>query len=178
MKDTPRAEPAGTTAVGPRAGPARTAGGVTLGQEQTREARRLAAAILEVLAGARTPAEAAAALGLSLPRYYQLESQALRGLLAACAPKPKGRQPSGVKELSVLRQDNERLRREVGRQQALVRAAQRAVGLAPPLPVKPAGKKPRRRRLARGLGVAARLRQERSDGVVSQESGDAVARQE
>lgn len=38
------------------------------------QARRQAAAILEVLAGVRRPGEAAQVLGTSLPRYYQLSS--------------------------------------------------------------------------------------------------------
>src|SRR5947209_17562740 len=58
----------------------------------SREARQRAAAILEVLAGARSPTEAAQALGVSLPRYYLLEARALGGLLAACEPQPPGRQ--------------------------------------------------------------------------------------
>jgi hypothetical protein len=36
----------------------------------SREAQRFAAAILEVLAGIRTPTDAAAVLGVSVPRYY------------------------------------------------------------------------------------------------------------
>jgi N-acetylmuramoyl-L-alanine amidase len=51
------------------------------------QARRQAAAILEVLAGARTPADAARALGVSLPRYYLLEEKALAVELA---PGPNG----------------------------------------------------------------------------------------
>ena len=43
----------------------------------TREANRLAIGILEVLAGGCSPAEAAARLGVSLVRYYQLETRAL-----------------------------------------------------------------------------------------------------
>jgi len=62
-------------------------GGAALGQEHSREVQRLAAAILEVLAGARTPAQAASALNVSLPRYYQVEARALRGLVAACADR-------------------------------------------------------------------------------------------
>jgi hypothetical protein len=58
------------------------------------EAQRLAATILEVLAGARTPTQAAPALSISLPRYYQLEARALAGLVAALAPRPKGKQPT------------------------------------------------------------------------------------
>jgi len=51
----------------------RGTGGPDLGQDTSATAKRLAAAILEVLAGARTPTEAAQTLELSLPRYYQLE---------------------------------------------------------------------------------------------------------
>jgi hypothetical protein len=144
----------------------RTPGGATLAQDHTREAKRLAAALLEVLAGVRTPTEAATALGLSLPRYYQLEGRALRGLLEACEPKPKGRQPSAERELAALRRDKERLGRELARQQTLVRLAQRNIGLAPPGPptaasAKSNGKKTRRRQpKARALQVAARLQAE------------------
>lgn len=139
------------------------AGGATLGQEQSRDARRLAAAILEVLAGARTPTEAATALNVSLPRYYQIESRALQGLVTACEAKPKGRVRSPERDLAALRQANERLQRDVSRQQALVRAAQRTMGLPPPSPASAArktGKKPRTRRVARALSVAARLQQD------------------
>jgi hypothetical protein len=148
----------GTTAA-PRSRSARTVGGAALAQGSSPQTRRLAAAILEVLAGARTPAEAAAALGIALPRYYQLESQALRGLVAALAPKPQGRQRSADSVLAALRRDKERLQREVQRQQALVRLTQRTVGLAPPAPPTSAGKGKRkpRRRVARALTVAARL---------------------
>jgi hypothetical protein len=134
-------------------------GGLKLGQDSTRDARRVAAAVLEVLAGARTPGEAALALGVSVPRYYQVESRALRGLLEACEPRPRGRGPSLAKELTVLKQENQRLQRDMMRQQALVRAAQRSVGLTPPVTPTPAksGTKPRKRRVARALSVATRL---------------------
>jgi len=131
--------------------------------ESSPEAKRLAAAVLEVLAGTRGPAEAAAALAISLPRYYQLEGRALTGLLAACEPRRGGRGRGG-NELMTLRRECERLQRECARQQALVRAAQRSVGLAPP-PPPPAprttegGRKRRRRRpKARALKVVAMLR--------------------
>src|ERR1700722_15532720 len=140
-----------------RRGPA--PGGLMLGQDSTRDARRVAAAVLEVLAGARTPSEAALALGVSVPRYYQVETRALRGLLEACEPRPRGRGPSTAKELTDLRQENQRLQRDMMRQQALVRAAQRSVGLPPPPPPtsSKSGKKPRKRRVARALSVATRL---------------------
>lgn len=143
----------------------KVAGGAHLDVARSPEAKRLAAAILEVLAGARTPGEAARVLGLSLPRYYQVETRALNGLLAACEARPKGRQPNPANEAIGLRRENERLQREITRHQALTRAAQRAIGLpSPPPPAKtrpgasdaPA-KKTRRRRVARALSVAQRL---------------------
>lgn len=94
------------------------------------QARRQAAAILEVLAGVRRPSEAAQALATSLPRYYQLERRALAGLLAACEPPPRGPQPDPSRQLAALERENQRLRRECDRQQALVRAAERSLGLA------------------------------------------------
>jgi hypothetical protein len=136
----------------------RTTGGVDLGQESSREAKRLAAAILEVLAGARTPTQAAAALALSVPRYYQWEARALRGLLAACELRPHGRRVQG--DAATLRKENEKLHQELVRQQSLVRLVQRAAGLAAPVPppAKKGTKKARQRRpVARALTVAARL---------------------
>jgi len=148
---------------------AKMPGGADLGKGQSAAARLQAAAILEVLAGARTPAQAAAALGLSVPRYYQIEVRALRGLLAACESKPKGRQPNPANESAALREENQRLQREVSRQQALVRAAQRSVGLAPPIPMPTtkSGKKTRKRRVARALTVAARLHKDNAPSAPS-----------
>jgi hypothetical protein len=132
------------------------------GEGASAEAKRLMAAILEVLAGARTPTAAAEALGVSLPRYYVLEVRALQGMLVACEPRQVGRGPSPESALAGLRRECDQLRRECTRQQALVRAAQRTIGLAPPAP--PArqphnnGKKRRRRRpTARALRAAAQL---------------------
>ena len=122
------------------------------------ETKRLATAILEVLAGVRTPADAAKTLEISLPRYYLLEQRALAGLLAACEPRTQGPQRSVERQLARLERELAWSRRECARQQALVRAAQRAVGLAAPQPSKPAekngGKKTRRRPTARALRAA------------------------
>jgi len=132
----------------------------------TREAQRLAAGILEVLAGMRTPNEAAAAVGVSPPRYYLLEQRALAGLVAACEPRSVGKTRSAERRVAELEKEVLRLRQECCRQQALVRAAQRTIGLAP-LPSKPpakpngkgAGKKARTRRPAvRALKAAATIR--------------------
>lgn len=93
------------------------------------EANRLAVAILEVLAGLRTPTEAAEALQISLPRYYQLEIRALQGLVSACESRKKG--PGVRLETKIARLEAQlaKAESEVARQQALVRAAQRTVGL-------------------------------------------------
>jgi len=95
------------------------------------EANRLAVLILEVLAGSRTPLDAAKALGVRLPRYYQLETRALRGLIAALEPRPKVRQPSPEGRIARLEKALGEARRDSLRQQALVRAAQRSLGIKP-----------------------------------------------
>jgi hypothetical protein len=123
-----------------------------------KDAKRLAAVILEVWAGLRTPQQAAEALGVSLPRYYQIEANGLHGLVAGCTPKPKGRQVNPAREATTLRRDNERLRRELGRQQALIRLTQRSLGVAPPAAKPATHKKGRRRKpVVRALTLAARL---------------------
>lgn len=106
------------------------------------EARRLAAVILEVLAGAHSPASAAQALGIALPRYYILEQRAIRGLVSACEPRPKGRTVSSDRQVARLERDLAVCRRELGRQQALARAAQRVLGLKLAEPTATAGSKP------------------------------------
>ena len=127
------------------------------------EARRLAAAILEVLAGGRTPTEAAEALGVSPPRYYALEQRALEGLLSACRPRQRGRVKTHESEVEKLRAEVRKLERDCGRWQALLRAAQRTVGLAAPQPAKSKSdrkKRPRRSRVARALRAAKVLKAE------------------
>jgi hypothetical protein len=152
---TPRASAKGSRPAAPRV----RADGVS------REARRLAAAILEVLAGVRTPVEAAQQLDISVTRYYIDEGRALQGLVAACAPRPRGRVRHPDNELAALRREGEQLRRQNARLQALLRVAQRTVGLAPtPSPTaKPdrAGGKKRRPRkpTARALKAAAALQE-------------------
>jgi hypothetical protein len=101
-------------------------------QGGTSEANRRAVAILEVLGGLRTPTDAAAALGVALPRYYQLETRALEGMVTALEPKAVGKQPSLEGRLVQLQKELEQTRRESARQQALVRVAQRSLGLKPP----------------------------------------------
>ena len=130
------------------------------------EARRQAAAVLEVLAGVRTPTEAAQQLAMSLTRYYIIESRALQGLLAACAPRPHGRVRTLDSELAALRRECEQLRRQAARQQALLRVTERTLGLlgagAAPA-AKRDQKNPRKRRprrpKARALQAAAVLQE-------------------
>jgi hypothetical protein len=159
----PAAEPARAPAK--RGRPKGGAAPAALGEGASAEAKRVAAAVLEVLAGARAPTAAADALGVSLPRYYVLELRALHGMLVACEPRAVGRTVAAESALAALRRECDQLRRECARQQALVRAAQRAIGLPPPAPpARPApagGKKRRSRRpTARALRAAARLTDE------------------
>jgi hypothetical protein len=143
------------------------------------QAKRQAAVILEVLSGLRGTQEGAEAMGVALNRYYQLETRALGGMIQALEPRPKGRRRSTPEDrIADLERDKRRLEQEVGRQQSLVRAAHRSLGV-PALP-KPAKKSkvagkgtdsdkttPRRRRsrTRRGVKVVARLR--RSSEVVA-----------
>lgn len=148
--------------------------------QATPEARRWAAAVLEVLAGVRTPTEAAEALAVSLPRYYAVELRALHGLLAGCEPRPVGRVRSPQSQLQALQKECERLRRQAARQQALLRVAQRAVGLPTATANgktaggKEAGaKKGRRRRpRARALRVIERLQEGAAAGPANAGESD------
>jgi hypothetical protein len=144
-------------------------------ERASREARRLAAAILEVLAGVRSPVEAAQQLDISLTRYYLDEGRALQGLVAACEPRPRGRVRTPESELAALRREAEQLRRQVARQQALLRVAQRALGLAPATPAaaKASGHKRRPRQpTARALQAAAVLDDSTTPPVVATPSCD------
>ena len=149
-----------------------TAGSLTA----STEAKRLATAILEVLAGVRTPTDAARAVGTSVPRYYQLEQRAIQGLLTACERRTKGRQPSEARQIGSLQRELDRLRKECDRHQALARVAQRAVGLSQVTPpsTKNAGNGTSRKRVRRpairALRAVAGLRtdsssEERPEGV-------------
>jgi hypothetical protein len=148
-----------------------TPGGAGLGKDAGQEAQRLAAAILEVLAGLRSPAQAAEALGMSPPRYFQVEARAMQALVASCEARPRGRSKSAEKELADLRRQCERLQREVSRQQTLLRLAQRTIGLPPPRPPVPKpgqkSKKRSRRPVVRALR-AAEVLQRHSQPVQNQ----------
>ena len=94
------------------------------------EARRRVSAVLQVLAGALSPSEAATVLGCSSTRYYGIEAKALDGMVSACEPKPAGRTPTPERELQALKKAYARLERECARYKALCRAAQRTAGLS------------------------------------------------
>lgn len=136
--------------------------------DASREARKLAAAILEVMGGARLPSDAAKALGVSLPRYYLLESRALNGLLLACEPRRIGRVRSTESELAAAHKEVRQLQQECARYSALVRAAQRTIGLSQPQPPKPnekgSGKKRRKKPTVRALKAAELLLHSASSG--------------
>jgi hypothetical protein len=154
-------------------------------------ARRQAAVILEVLAGVRRPSDAAQALGISVPRYYQVERRALVGLVAACEPAPRGPRREHARQIAALEREKLRLQRECDRQQALVRAAQRSLGLAPPSAVRPPAKDPagkkeggpakrrrNRRPLVRALQAARSLQAESPPAVLALETSTLVAEPE
>jgi len=122
--------------------------------------RRRAAAVLEVLGGARSPSEAAEILDISLPRYYLLEARALEGLIAACEPRPRGRDAGTEgKTFHALKRENDRLRQDLCRTQALARAVQRAAGMPAGEETPPTDGRVRRRRRAsaRALRAARQL---------------------
>jgi hypothetical protein len=96
------------------------------------DARRKAAAILEVLAGVRRPSDAAQALGINGMRYYLLEMRAIQGLVKACEPAKLGPKASPDREVQRLRKQVATLERECARYAALARVAQRAFNLSPP----------------------------------------------
>jgi hypothetical protein len=126
------------------------------------QAQRFAATILEVLGGLRSPPEAAEALAVSLPRYYQLEARALEGLVAALAPRPQGKQPSLQNRIAALEKQLEAARRQCARQEALVRVTQRTLGLATAVakagqPARDARGRKRRRPSVRALKAARTL---------------------
>ena len=101
-------------------------------QQITPEARKQAACVLEVLAGVRTPEQAATALSVALPTYYNLEIRALRGLIWACTPQPPGRTMGLTSKLRAAEVKSASLEKQLQRYQALLRNTQRNIGLLPP----------------------------------------------
>jgi len=124
-------------------------------------ARRSAAVILEVLSGIRATAEACEALSITPMRYYVLETRALQGLVGALEPRPRGKKRSAEDEVREIRREKQKLERELARTRALVRAAERTIGI-PAAGAKSKigtdGKKKRRRRPERAGRAIAALR--------------------
>jgi hypothetical protein len=127
------------------------------------ESRKQAAIVLEVLAGLRSPEQAAEALGMSLPTYYNLETRALRGLVHGCTPTPPGRTLTLLKQVRSLEIKSATLEKQLGRYQALLRNAQRAAGLSPPTPVAAVKSNGRRKRqpAVRALRAVEALQRDR-----------------
>lgn len=128
--------------------------------EGSKDARRDAVLVLELLSGVRSPAETSAALGCSITRVYQLEARALQGVIAAMEPRPRGRQPDLERKITELERAHQASREELARTQALLRAAYRSFGLpASQAPAKkeaaPVGK--RRRKPLRARKAIARI---------------------
>jgi hypothetical protein len=134
-------------------------------QKTTVDARRQAAAVLEVLAGARTPGEAATSLGLSVPAYYKLEARALQGMVFGCQPVGRGPKSSPEAEVRRLRRQCEQLIRDLRRYQALARSAQRAAGLTAPAAVQKDARGRRKRKPAVRALKAAETMRCHADGV-------------
>ena len=93
------------------------------------DAKRKAAVFLETLTGLRTTQSAAEALETTLPRYYVLETRMLQAMITALEPGERGRRRSEESQRRLLREENDRLEREVQRLQSLYRATQRALGV-------------------------------------------------
>jgi len=127
----------------------------------SKRARQVAVAILGALSGELATTEAAAQLGVSLSRYYQLETRALAGLLAAVEPRTKGPQKTPERENKALWAENKQLQKDLRRHQALLRAAHRSVGL-PSKGTKEGtkNKRVRAKRGSRGETVLQTLRRE------------------
>jgi hypothetical protein len=139
--------------------------------QASERARQMAALILDVLGGNRSPAEAAQAMGLSVARFYVIEQRAIQGLVGACEPQlPRGPSPDLPAQIRRLETENRRLHQALLRQQAIVRSTQRSLGLPGPKAAPattPAGKaaagggggkgRRKRRPMIRALRQAMRL---------------------
>ena len=126
-------------------------------EEGSEGARKWAATILQVLAGEWTPGQGAIALGVSMPRYYAVELRAIRGLVHGCEPRMGKRMRRPEHVMTEMKKHIVRLERDCARKQALLRAAQRTVGIQPPaLKAKP---RRNRRPAVRALKMAAVLRE-------------------
>jgi len=133
------------------------------------EGKRRAAVVLEVLAGLRTPLQAAEALSLSLPGFYQLEDRATRHLQLGRESQPRGRKATGESKAAALVKEVKRLQQEVGRYQTLLRLTQRTAGVPPATPAKAAaGHKRKHKPRVRALRRAEQLRAEADEPAAAE----------
>jgi hypothetical protein len=90
----------------------------------------------------------------------------LEGLVRACEPRPKGQVLSQRHQIAVLEKEVSRLRQDCARQQALVRASQRTIGLATsgPAVAKPAAK-PGGKPAIKPAGSAGKAKRKRRPAV-------------
>ncbi|MHC4850060.1 MAG: hypothetical protein ACYTEG_16645 [Planctomycetota bacterium] len=140
-----------------------------------RHARKVVAAILEALSGEIGTSEAAALLGISLSRYYQLETRALQGMLTAMEPRKRGKQKTPQGEIRALKAQKREVEQELRRHQSLLRAANRSLGLAAKGRKKASSKGRARKRGVRGKTVLQTLRA----GAVDEEgAGDGKAQRD
>lgn len=93
----------------------------------------MAAAILEVMGGARSASGACEELGISAMKYYALEDRALQGMVAALEPRSRGRRAVSPQDAALkAERERELMRRELGRAQALLRLVRKSVKLNDP----------------------------------------------
>jgi hypothetical protein len=140
-------------------------------------AKRAAQAVLEVLSGLKGPTEGAEALGVSLPRYYVLETRGLEGLVKGLEPREKGKREARPEDrLAEVSRERDRLKTELERMKSLVRAAQRSVGL--PQSTESKMEKPgkgkgvvKRRTVNRAKRALSRLKASSADPAVPEDDG-------
>lgn len=132
------------------------------------EARKATAVVLEVISGSRGTQSATEVLGISLMKYYMMEERALQGMVTALEPRPRGRRaPRPEDELARAEKERERLKREVGRMQTLLRLVRKSAKLQDPVIVKKGhGKRPRKV-VGRVDKMLARLRPAAGAAVVT-----------
>jgi hypothetical protein len=110
------------------------------------------------MGGLRTPQEVSQALGVSVNRYYQLETRALEAMIRALEPRARGPARKPEAEVERLRRENLRLERERSKSLAVLRATQKAMGMAAPEQGRKegrAGRKVRRPRVRAKTVIAA-----------------------
>jgi hypothetical protein len=126
--------------------------------EGSREAIRRMTVLLEVLTGLRGPTEGAQVLGVNLTRYYQLETLGLQGIVSAMEPRPRGRRPRPAEErVAALEAELATLRQELCRAHALLRQAQRAIGLSEPAATRAPAKGRKKAKTRRGKPRAVKV---------------------